>query len=448
MAEHLLIVEDEDELRDKLQRVFIDEGYSVDAVADGEAAIKLYDEGLYDAVITDIILPGIDGIELLRRIKERSHEQSVIVMTAFASLDTAVKALKAGAFDYLIKPLMHEEIKQSVRNALREKSLRTENVILKKEIERRYDFGKIVGESPEIQTLIDDVKKISDSRSNVLLLGETGTGKELFARAVHYNSSRKDKPFIPINCSAIPENLLESEFFGYAKGAFTGATSPKRGLLEAADQGTVFLDEIGDLPISLQSKLLRVLDDREIRPLGSIHARRVDLRIVAATNRDLGREVKDNRFREDLYYRIAVVTLKLPTLRERTGDVRTLALHFLQKCSAEVGKQVASIDDAAMRLLMSYAWPGNIRELQNIIERAVLLADGKTISPAHIPEELRAVEKHGHFDGSRLLSIEAYTKDFIVRHQPRHNEQQIADMLGITRKALWEKRKKWCLKRA
>ncbi len=447
MAEHLLIVEDEDELRDKLQRVFADEGYSVDTVADGETAIRLYDEGLYDAVITDIILPGIDGIELLRRIKERNHEQSVIVMTAFASLDTAVKALKAGAFDYLIKPLMHEEIKQSVRNALREKSLRTENVILKKEIERRYDFGKIIGESPEIRILLDDVKKISDSRSNVLLLGETGTGKELFARAVHYNSSRKDKPFIPINCSAIPENLLESEFFGYAKGAFTGATSPKRGLLEAADHGTVFLDEIGDLPISLQSKLLRVLDDREIRPLGSVHARRVDLRIVAATNRDLGREIKDNRFREDLYYRIAVVTLRLPALRERTGDVQTLALHFLQRCSVEVGKQVASIDDAAMRLLMSYAWPGNIRELQNIIERAVLLADGKTISSAHLPEELRAAEKQDHSGGVRPLSIEEYTKDFIVLHQPRHNEQQIADMLGITRKALWEKRKKWGLKR-
>ncbi|HSW62652.1 MAG TPA: sigma-54 dependent transcriptional regulator [Dissulfurispiraceae bacterium] len=447
MAEHLLIVEDEDELRDRLQRIFTDEGYSVDAVGDGESAIRLYDEGLYDVVITDIILPGIDGIELLRRIKERSHEQCVIIMTAFASLDTSVKALKAGAYDYLIKPLMYEEIKQSVRNALREKSLCTENVILKKEIERRYDFGKVIGESPEIQALIDDVRKISDSRSNVLLLGETGTGKELFARAIHYNSSRKDKPFIPINCSAIPENLLESELFGYAKGAFTGATSPKRGLLEAADHGTVFLDEIGDLPVSLQSKLLRVLDDHEIRPLGSIHGRKVDLRIVAATNRDLGQEIRLSRFREDLYYRIAVVTLRLPALRERTGDVQTLALHFVKKYSAEVGKQVASIDDAAMLLLMSYAWPGNIRELQNIIERGVLLSGDRTISPSHLPEELRTAEKHEHFDGARVLSIEEYTKTFILRHQPRHNEQQIADMLGITRKALWEKRKKWGLKR-
>lgn len=447
MAERLLIVEDEDELRDRLHRVFADEGYAVDSVGDGESAIKLYDEGLYDVVVTDIILPGIDGIELLRRIKERSHEQCVIIMTAFASLDTAVKALKAGAYDYLIKPLMYEEIKQSVRNALREKALRTENVILKKEIERRYDFGKIIGESPEIQELIEDVRKISDSKSNVLLLGETGTGKELFARAIHYNSPRKDKPFIAINCSAIPENLLESELFGYAKGAFTGATSPKRGLLEAADHGTVFLDEIGDLPMSLQAKLLRVLDDHEIRPLGSLQARRVDLRIVAATNRDLGREVKHHRFREDLYYRIAVVTLRLPALRERTGDVRTLALHFLQKCSAEVGKQIATIDDAAMRLLLSYSWPGNIRELQNIIERSVLLAEGKTISPAHLPEELRTAEGKLQPDAATILSIEEYTKDFVVRHQIRHSEQQIADMLGITRKALWEKRKKWGMKR-
>jgi len=448
MAAHVLIVEDEDELRDRLRRVFLDEGYAVDAVADGESAIKLYDDGMYDAVITDIVLPGIDGIELLRRIKERSHEQSVIIMTAFASLDTAVKALKAGAYDYLIKPLMYEEIKQSVRNALREKSLRTENVILKKEIERRYDFGKIIGDSPEILTLIDDVRKVSDSRSNVLLLGETGTGKELFARAIHYNSSRKDKPFIPINCSAIPENLLESELFGYAKGAFTGAVSPKRGLLEAADQGTVFLDEIGDLPVALQAKLLRVLDDREIRPLGSLHGRQVDLRIVAATNRDLCQEVKHNRFREDLFYRIAVVTLRLPALRDRTGDVKTLAHHFVRKYSSEVGKQVTSIDDDAMRLLMRYEWPGNIRELQNIIERAVLLADGRTICPAHLPEELRAEQQMYRTQNAYQLSIEEYTKDFIRRHQEHHNEQQIAEMLGITRKALWEKRKKWNLKRA
>ncbi|HMK44614.1 MAG TPA: sigma-54 dependent transcriptional regulator [Dissulfurispiraceae bacterium] len=447
MAERILIVEDESELLDKLRQVFEDEGFSVETASDGETAIKLYDEGLFDAVITDIILPGIDGIELLRRIKERSHEQVVIIMTAFASLDTAVRALKGGAYDYLMKPLMYEEIKQSIRNALRERTLHTENVILRKEIEKRYDFGKIIGESVEIKAVVNEVRKIADSRSNVLLLGETGTGKELFARAIHYNSARHDRPFIPVNCSAIPEALLESEFFGYAKGAFTGATSAKRGLLETADGGTIFLDEIGDLPLPLQAKLLRVLDDREVRPLGSVHARKVELRIVAATNRDLAKEIQRGLFREDLFYRINVVSLRLPPLRERTGDIRVLAEHFVLKYASEEGKQVSVLDEPAMRLLMSYHWPGNVRELQNILERAVLLAAGESITPAHLPEELRSLASRFAEAAQQTLSIEDYTKDFIVRHQVRHSEQQIADMLGITRKALWEKRKRWGLKR-
>ncbi len=268
MAEKLLLVEDEATLRESLKRVFIRDGYEVDAAQDAESALQILEERTYDIIITDILLPGITGIELLKKYKEQNAEQIFIVMTAFASLETAVEALRGGAHDYIIKPVIHEEIKRIVRNALKERALKSENIILKKQIDEIYDFDNIVGQNREIISLLQEVKKISDSKSNVLLLGETGTGKELFARYIHYSSARRNEPFIPINCSAIPENLLESELFGYMKGAFTGAASAKRGLFEEADRGTVFLDEIGELSIPLQSKLLRVMDDREIRPIG------------------------------------------------------------------------------------------------------------------------------------------------------------------------------------
>ena len=287
MSERLLIVEDEETLCDSLQRVLARDGYDVDAVNSAESALKNMDETVYDLIITDIILPGIDGIELLRRIRERVPEQLVIIVTAYASIETAVGALRAGAYDYVIKPIIHEEIKRIVRNALKQKALMAENIILRKQIEEQYDFDNIIGESREITSLIEEIKKIADSKSNILLLGETGTGKELIARAIHYNSARKSKPFIPINCSAIPESLLESELFGYVKGAFTGATGTKRGLFEEANSGTVFLDEIGDLGQQLQAKLLRIIDDHEIRPLGSVQSKKADIRFITATKRDI-----------------------------------------------------------------------------------------------------------------------------------------------------------------
>jgi DNA-binding NtrC family response regulator len=443
MSERLLIVEDEETLCDSLQRVLSRDGYDVDAATSAESALKNIEETAYDLIITDIILPGIDGIELLRRIRERVPEQIVIIVTAYASIETAVGALRAGAYDYVIKPIIHEEIKRIVRNALKQKALTAENIILRKQIEERYDFDNIIGEGREITSLIEEVKKIADSKSNILLLGETGTGKELIARAIHYNSARKDKPFIPINCSAIPENLLESELFGYVKGAFTGATGTKRGLFEEANSGTVFLDEIGDLGQQLQAKLLRVIDDHEIRPLGSVQSKKVDIRFITATHRDILKEVQEGHFREDLYYRINVVTIKLPPLRERREDITTLAFHFLKRYAQEIGKQVTVIDDAALRLLMDYSWPGNVRELKNIIERAVLIADGDTILTEHMPERMRISDSFLSEAFSHALSIEDYTKEFILRYQNEYTEQKLADMLGITRKALWEKRKKW-----
>jgi len=447
MAERLLIVEDEDTLRESLKRVFAREGYEVEVARSAEAALTVTEEQSFDLIITDIILPGMDGIELLRRCREQNPEQLIIVMTAFASLETAVEALRGGAYDYIIKPIIHEEVKRIARNALRERSLRAENTILKKQIEERYDFGHIVGQSRAVTALIEEVKKVADSKSNVILLGETGTGKELFARAIHYSSSRKDKAFIPINCSAIPDNLLESELFGYVKGAFTGAVANKRGLFEEADGGTVFLDEIGDLSQPLQAKLLRVIDDHEIRPLGGVQSKKVDIRLITATNRDIAKAVADGAFREDLFYRINVIRLQLPSLRDRREDIPVLAQHFLEKFAGEIGKGTRQIDEAAEKILVSYHWPGNVRELQNIIERAVLIADGEKLQPEHLPEGIKMAHSFVTESLDRTLSIEDYTKEFISVYQSRFNEQQLADMLGITRKSLWEKRKRWGMSR-
>ena len=445
MADKLLLVEDEDTLRESLSRVFVRDGYEVDVARDAESALKMLDERTYDLIITDIILPGITGIELLKRCKEQNAEQMFIVMTAFASIETAVEALRGGAHDYIIKPVIHEEIKRIVRNALKERALRSENTILKKQIEELYDFDNIIGQSSAISALVQEVRKISDSKSNVLLLGETGTGKELFARSIHYSSSRRDEPFIPINCCAIPENLLESELFGYLKGAFTGAATTKRGLFEEADRGTVFLDEIGDLSMPLQSKLLRVMDDREIRPIGSVQSRKVDIRFITATNRDIHKAVKEGLFREDLFYRINVITIKLPPLRERKDDILPLARHFLDKYSHDIGKPVRYIDESVQKILLTYGWPGNVRELQNIIERAILITDSSFIAPEHLPEGLMLSPSFLSESIEKVLSIEEYTKEFIVTYQKKFNEQKLAALLGITRKSLWEKRKRWGL---
>jgi DNA-binding NtrC family response regulator len=447
MAERFLIVEDETTLRDSLKRVFGREGYAVDAVGSAEEALARLDETAFDVILTDIILPGLDGIELLERARQRAADQIVIVMTAYATLDTAVRALRAGAYDYVIKPVIHEEIKRVARNALQNRALRAENVLLKKQIDERYGCEQIVGESAPMRALLAEVHKVADSRSNVLLLGETGTGKELFARAIHAQSARRDKPFVPINCGAIPENLIESELFGYQRGAFTGAVGAKAGLFEEADGGTVFLDEIGELDTRLQSKLLRVIDDRVIRPLGSTQSRTVDLRFVAATNLDITAAVDGGGFREDLFYRLNVITLNLPPLRERRDDIPRLVERFVGQFAGELGRRPIRVDPAALQILEGYHWPGNVRELRNIVERVVLVAEGGVLLPEHLPEGLhRAARPAEAPAGEFTLSIEEYTKQFILSHQGSCSEQEIAALLGITRKALWEKRKRWGLK--
>ena len=448
MPKSILIVEDEETLRESLQRIFIKEGFSVDSVDSAEKGLDFLEANIYDVIISDIILPGVDGIEMLTRVRRELSDQIFIVMTAYASIETAIRALRAGAYDYIMKPIMHEEIKQVVRNALRQKHLQIENVLLKREIGKNYDFSSIIGKSPSLKVIIDEVKKIADTKSNVLLLGETGTGKELFARVIHNSSSRREMPFVPINCSVIPENLLESELFGHLKGSFTGAVTSKKGLFEEADGGTIFLDEIGDINPYFQIKLLRVLEDQMIRPVGGTKAVKVDLRIIAATNKDLEISVKDGGFREDLFYRVNTITLRIPSLRERKVDITLLIRHFLTKYSLELQKHISEIDDEALSRMINYPWPGNIRELQNVIERAILLADDGRINAANLPE---AIKGGGTFQETSLekkLSIEDYTKAFIMKYQTSHNEQQLASMLGITRKSLWEKRKKWGIEKA
>ena len=447
MSKGMLIVEDEETLRESIKRIFMKEGFTVDAVDSAEKGFALLETSAYDVIISDIILPGIDGIEMLTSVREQSPDQIFIIVTAYASLDTAVKALRAGAYDYIMKPIIHEEIKQVVRNALKQKNLQSENILLKREIGKDCDFSSIVGDSRALQGIISEVKKIANTRSTVLLLGETGTGKELFARVIHHNSGRRVMPFVPINCSAIPETLLETELFGHVRGAFTGAIASKKGLLEEADGGTVFLDEIGDMSLALQAKLLRVLEDQVIRPVGSTKATKVDIRLITATNKDLKAQVRSGLFREDLYYRINVISIQIPPLRNRKEDIGSLINHFIAKYSQEMGKQVQDFSSDALSLMISYPWPGNVRELQNVIERAILISDGTAIGLEHLPEGMSSEAPFQFHPFKKKLSIEDYTKAFIQRHQSEYNEKQLSEMLGITRKSLWEKRKKWGIAR-
>lgn len=447
MSNTLLLVEDEDTLRESLERLFQRDGYKVDAAGSGEEGLRLASENTYDIIISDIILPGMDGLDMISRINEEQPGQTFIVTTAYASLDTAIRALRVGAYDYVMKPIIHEEIKRVVRNAIRQKHLEKENTILRRQVESAYDFGRIIGSNGSLVSVFNEVEKVSDSRSCVLLLGETGTGKELFARLIHSKSSRRDMPFVPINCSAIPETLLESELFGYAKGAFTGASANKSGLFDEADGGTVFLDEIGDMPQSVQVKLLRVIEDCMIRPIGSTKTRNVDLRFISATNRDLKAAVAGGTFREDLFYRMNAITLNLPPLRERMADLTELLSYYLERYSREYAKGPKSFSEEALTALCAYGWPGNVREVQNVVERAVLISDAGEIAMKHLPDSIRSKDGLNDDPMKRQMSIEDYTRSFILSHQDSMGEKDMAEKLGITRKTLWEKRKKWGIKR-
>jgi len=382
---HILVVDDEESMREFLSIMLHREGYRVDAVQDGSQAVERLKQKTYDLVITDIQMPRLDGFGVLAHVLERSPETVVIMITAFSTTEQAVEAMKLGAYDYITKPFRNDEIRLIVKNALERKELRHENLQLKKELGQRYAFGNLIGKSKSMREVYELVEKVADSRVNVLITGESGTGKEMVARAIHYNSERGDQPFVPINCGAIPENLLESELFGHEKGSFTGAIQRKEGLFEVADGGTLFLDEIGELPAMMQVKLLRVLQDREIRRVGGTKNQQVDVRIVAATNKDLESEVAEGNFREDLFYRLNVIRIDLPPLRRRREDIPLLIEHFFEKYSPS---EKVDIAEDAMRTLLDYQWPGNIRELENVVERCTVLSQGRGLTSDCLPPQM------------------------------------------------------------
>ncbi len=394
-GERVLVVDDESSLREFLSILLERDGYVVRAAASAERALDAFDAFSPDLVISDLNMPGMDGIELLRQVKVRAlaagRDVPFILVTAYATVGTALAATKEGAFDYVAKPFNNDELRLTIRRALAMRQLEADNARMRAALGERFqigEHGEFVGNSPKMQEVYAMVRQVMGTRINCLLCGESGTGKELVARAIHYGSARKQGPFIAVNCGAIPENLIESELFGYLKGAFTGANQNKTGVFKAAHGGTLFLDEIGEMPLSAQVKVLRVIQERKVTPVGGTAEEPVDVRIVAATNRDLQAEIAQGRFREDLYYRLNVIQIDMPPLRERVGDVPVLVQYFTQKFAEEYGKPIRGATPECLRILSNYGFPGNVRELQNLIERAVALERGNILTPSALPERV------------------------------------------------------------
>jgi DNA-binding NtrC family response regulator len=388
--ESILVVDDEEVIRDPLRQVLEGAGYSVSLAEDGAVGLELARKGSFDAAIVDIMLPEMDGLTLLDELRKVDPELVVLMITAFASVETAIEAMKKGAFDYVAKPYKHEELLHILRNGLNQRRLQDENRQLRSALKDQSRFTEIVGKSPKMLQVFQLVAQAAPSRSTILVVGESGTGKELVAKAIHANSPRTEKPFVVVNSGSLPHDLLESNLFGHVKGAFTGAVYAKKGLFELADKGTLFFDEIGNIPLETQAKLLRVMQEREFMRLGGVETIKVDVRVVAATNVDLRRAVDEGRFREDLYYRLNVIAVPLPPLRHRKEDIPALVQHFAEKYSKENGKTVEGVTPEVMQTLMDYDWPGNVRELENVVERGVVLATGPLIGTELVPEHVRS----------------------------------------------------------
>ncbi|MDR0881506.1 MAG: sigma-54 dependent transcriptional regulator [Candidatus Adiutrix sp.] len=385
LSPKILIVDDEEHIRKIMSIMLGKHGYTCRQAASGQEALVALAGESFDAVLTDLKMPGLDGLELLARIKEDHPDQLVIMVTAFATVDTAISAMKAGAYDYLPKPFKEDEIILTLEKALERARLIDENRLLKKQIKERFDLDRFLGQSPAMQKVFGLIAKVAETRATVLILGESGTGKELAARSIHQNSPRRDRPFVPVNCGAIPPNLMESEFFGHVKGAFTGADQASKGLIAESDGGTLFLDEVADLPLDMQVKLLRALQEEEVRRVGEVAASKIDLRVVAATNKDLKAEVEAGRFREDLYYRLNVVSLTMPPLRERPDDIPILANLFLKQAVDKNGLGRKKLSAEALGRLMAQKWAGNVRALRNAIEQGAIMSEGETITPGDFP---------------------------------------------------------------
>lgn len=447
----ILVVDDEANLRHMLQVVLGKQGYVVDIASDGEEALSMSLASSYDFILCDIRMPVVDGPEFLRRSLGSGISSTIVMMSAYGTVDTAIECMKMGAYDYISKPFKNDEIILVLKKAEERERLKEENRRLREDMEREYSFSSIVGKTARMREIFSLVKKVCDFKTTVLILGESGTGKELIARAIHFNSNRKKAPFVAVNCGAIPENLLESELFGHVKGAFTDAVSDKAGLFDQADSGTLLLDEIGEMPPFLQVKLLRVLQEGEIRPVGAASTKKVDVRVVSATSRDLAAEVSAGRFREDLFYRINVFCINVPPLRERTEDIPFLVNHFLQKYSTMLGKSDVRLSPDFIASLMGYAWPGNVRELENCVERALVLCEGNLLRNECLPESmLRERMISGGSDSppdcfSLKRASETLEKDFIRKalEKTGGNRTHAAKILEISHRALLYKIKEY-----
>jgi two-component system response regulator HydG len=445
----ILVADDEESHRIMLRAVLQEEGYTVAEAADGPEAIRAVEQEPFDLILLDIRMPGMDGIEALVEIRKISPYVPVLMMTAYASVKTAVEALKSGAFEYLIKPLDIDELKILIEKALEHYHLREENLALKERLGDRFDFSKMIGKSWKMVELFDLLAQVAPTDATVLILGESGTGKELVANALHHNSPRASQPFIKVSCAALPETLLESELFGHEKGAFTGAVARKEGRFWAAHRGSIFLDEVGEMSATTQTKLLRVLQEKEFQSLGSTRTIKVDVRVIAATNKDLGQEVRGGRFREDLFYRLNVVPVSIPPLRERREDIPALAVRFLFLYREKNKKDLREISPKALDLLVRYDWPGNVRELENCIERAVIMARGEVIAPADLPPAIQALSSvDKELAGLSLpsgVSLQEVEKSLILKtlDDTGGNRTRAAEILGINRRTLQNKLKEY-----
>ncbi len=448
--ERILVVDDESGMREYLTKLLSDSGYRVSTAEDGKQALETLTQDIPDLALVDMRMPKKGGMPLLEEIKKRAPHVIVIIMTAYGTTESAVEAMKLGAYDYIRKPFEVDDVLHLIDKALEKKRLEEENIELHKELQKSYTFEDIVSQNDRMRKIFDLVRKIADTHSTVLVRGETGTGKELIARALHSLSGRREKPFIPVDCATLSETLLESELFGHAKGAFTGATSDKKGLFEVADGGTIFLDEIGHVAPGMQAKLLRVLQDGQVKRVGETDTRHVDVRLVAATNEDLEAAIKEGRFREDLYYRLNVVSVVIPPLRERKEDISLLAEFFVRKYNLLENKTLSGLSESALRVLLGYEWPGNVRELENLIHRAVVMEKGDEIAVEDLPEAVCSdpcVDRRDttmrtlDFHEARQSAIESFEKRFLTDALKRHqgNVSHVAREIGLDRRNLQKK---------
>jgi len=433
-------VDDDPVTLNLLKEVLVKQGYRVDTALGGQEAIERGMDHFFDILITDIRMGDKDGMEVLRSFRKFSPDTAVIMITAFGSIETAIEAIREGAFDYISKPFKLEEIKITIRRALEQRKLLEENKFYRQELLTKYQFKNVIGRTPQMLQVYKTIAKVADTKSTVLLCGERGTGKELVARSIHYNSLRNNRPFIPVDCASLVETLMESELFGHVRGAFTGALSTKRGLLEEADGGTLFLDEVSNLSLSMQTKLLRFLQEHEVKRVGGMESIKVDVRVIAATNQSLEPLVRDGKFREDLYDRLNVVSITLPPLRERKEDIPLLASHFLQKSSDENKKNISHISPEALEILLRYSWPGNVRELEHTIERGVVLTTHPILLPEDLPkkmvEETKGMET---FPPEKLPPLKEVEKRYVLKvlQETKGNKKKASEILGIDRTTLY-----------